>query len=334
MLNPFNFKYIPILLFMMFIFHQVGSSEGLKFRKYAGEFLEIGVAPRAQALGGGFTAVVDDITAAYYNPAGLIHLNNLQASFLHTQQLIASINYDFIAFGFPQNSKRVFSISITRLGIDNIKDSRAAQVYFENDPENWRIDWEKVSTFNAADYVVTLSMAQKWFKGWAIGGSLKIIRRNLAEHTANGLGIDIGLQKRFYNKLLFGLNLKNTTTTLIVWDTGEKELVKPVLYLGSAYILEVNKLNSIFRPIIDVIIRAEDRNLSAKKNIGIFSADVAGGIEYAFRKTLFLRIGIDEISRMNAGVGIQIPHMRFDYAFANYDSEIGNSHRIGIIIDF
>jgi hypothetical protein len=177
-------------------------------------------------------------------------------------------------------------------------------------------------------------MAQKWFKGWAIGGSLKIIRRNLAEHTANGLGIDIGLQKRFYNRLLLGINLKNATSTLVVWDTGEKELVKPVLYLGSAYILDVNKLNSIFRPIIDVIIRAEDRDQSAKKNIGIFSADVAGGIEYAFRKTLFLRIGVDEISRMNAGIGIQIPHMRFDYAFANYASEIGNSHRIGIIIDF
>lgn len=75
----FNFKYISILVVMVFIFHQVGSSEGLKFRKYAGEFLEIGVAPRAQALGGAFTALADDITASYYNPAGLIHLNNLQA---------------------------------------------------------------------------------------------------------------------------------------------------------------------------------------------------------------------------------------------------------------
>lgn len=333
------FKKRVVRIFLLLVLFSLGCqekalSEGFQFRKYAGEFLEIGVAPRAQALGGGFTALAGDITAAYYNPAGLINLTTIQLSFLHTQQMLASVNYDFLAFGKPQNKNRAFAISLIRLGIDNIKDSRSAQVFYENDPDNWRINWEKVSSFNAADYVLTFSVAQRWVKGWVLGGNLKLIRRNLAEHSANGLGMDLAVQKKFSNKLSFGANLRNATSTLISWDTGEKELVKPVLYLGGAYQLNMEMLRSVLTPVLDVIFRSENRLRSARANWGFVSADVTGGLEYVYRKTLSLRMGVDEVSRINAGLGVVIPHLQFDYAFTNYDTELGNSHRIGVVVIF
>ncbi len=305
---------------------------GFQFRKYAGEFMDIGVDARAQGMGGAFTAISGDVTSVYYNPSGIFSLKGQQISFMHTQQMISSVNYDFLAYGRPQGENRVFAFSLIRLGVDNIKDSRKAIIYAQNNPDEWRIDWDKITSFNASDYIFTFSMAQQWKRGWVWGGSLRFIRRNLAEHHANGLGMDVGVQKRFRENLWFGANLRNATTTLVAWDTGEKELVKPALYLGGAYLLQINRINSEFLPVADVILRAENRRESALSHLGAFSADVAVGMEYRYRRVLFLRSGMDEIQRLNLGVGIQIPHIRIDYAFTKYDTELGNSHRIGLII--
>ena len=40
-------------------------------QKYSNEFLSIGVGARAQGMGNAFIASVDDVTAGYWNPAGL-----------------------------------------------------------------------------------------------------------------------------------------------------------------------------------------------------------------------------------------------------------------------
>lgn len=326
MLNRFS-------IFLLLLFSiQIASAGSLKFRKYAGEFMNIGVAARAQGMGGAFAAISGDIAAAYYNPAGIIGLQRDQISIMHTQQLIASVNYDFLAYGHRQGENRVWAVSLVRLGIDNIKDSRKAQEYLQNNPDKWRINWDKVTTFNAADYVLTMSVAQNWKHGWVLGGNLKLIRRDLADHSANGFGFDLGLQRQFGNHFTFGASLWNATSTLIAWDTGEKELVKPSLHVGGAFLVNLMKLRSAFRPVGEVIIRAEGREKSTQANLGAFSFDFLGGLEYSFHEVLFIRTGIDEISRFNVGAGVKIPHIRIDYAFTNYDSELGNSHRIGLVV--
>ena len=116
-----RFKFIiPILL--LTIGNLLVYADGFNFRKYAGEFMEIGVDARAQSMGGAFTAMSGDVVSTYYNPAGIYDLNSTQISFMHTQQMIASVNYDFLAFGKKQSENRVLAVSLVRLGIDNIKE--------------------------------------------------------------------------------------------------------------------------------------------------------------------------------------------------------------------
>ncbi|MEJ2051177.1 MAG: UPF0164 family protein, partial [Calditrichota bacterium] len=100
----FNFI-IPILLLVSG--NLLVYADGFNFRKYAGEFMEIGVDARAQSMGGAFTAVSGDVVSTYYNPAGIYDLKSTQISFMHTQQMIASVNYDFLAFGKKQSENRV-----------------------------------------------------------------------------------------------------------------------------------------------------------------------------------------------------------------------------------
>ena len=324
-----RFKFIiPILL--LTIGNLLVYADGFNFRKYSGEFMEIGVDARAQSMGGAFTAMSGDVVSTYYNPAGIYDLKSTQISFMHTQQMIASVNYDFLAIGKKQNENRVLAFSLVRLGIDNIKDSRQAYSIVQQTGE-WD-QYSKVTEFNAADYIFTLSVAQKWLKGWNFGVNFKLIRQNIANYHANGLGFDLGAQKKLWKNAQIGMLFRNITTTLIAWDTGEKELVAPSFYLGGTYLINIPGFKSTIQPVGDIIIRAESRDKSASWSSGTFSSDFAAGLEYAYHGILYIRAGIDEISRLNLGAGVQIPHIRIDYAFTRYDYEIGNSHRIGLLI--
>jgi hypothetical protein len=321
---------LSILMMTASSCHQLIAGD-LQFRKYAGEFMSIGVDARAQGMGGAVSSLSTGVASLFYNPAGIKAIQKTEISFMHTQQMIASVNYDFLAAGFTQDDNRVVAFSLVRLGIDNIKDSRQAQRII-NQAGDWNIDFSQVTDFNASDYIFTVAVAQPWKQTWAWGVNLKLIRRNLAEHHANGLGLDLGVQKTFKENIFWGMALKNVTTTLIAWDTGSKELVKPELFSGAGYLLNFSKLNSTFLPVIDIIIRAENRQQSTEAHLGSFSFDYAAGLEYSYHRIIFVRSGLDEIQRLNLGIGLQIPHVRVDYAYTNYDSELGNSHRIGLLI--
>jgi hypothetical protein len=325
------FLLIGIIFCLHYHFLSNAYAEGFHFRKYAGEFMDIGVDARAQAMGGALSSLEAGVTSIYYNPAGMINVQKTQISFMHTQQMISSVNYDFLAVAHRQGKNRILGFSLIRLGIDDIKDSRHAQRIISQNGD-WNIDWSQIKEFNASDYIFMFSIAQQWRKNWALGVNLKLIRRNLAKNSANGFGFDLGLQRRITQGLILGTNLRNITTTLLVWNTGEKELVKPTLYLGASYLLNIQKINSNFQPVLDLILRGENRRKSASANLGSISLDYAAGIEYGYHQVLFIRAGIDEISRLNIGTGLQIPHIRIDYAFTNYDEELGNSHRIGLVI--
>src|SRR5213075_423349 len=69
--------------------------------KYAGEFIAIGVGGRAFGLGGAYVAVANDVTAGYWNPAGLSRLNYPQFTLMHDEQFGGLINYDYGAVAFP-----------------------------------------------------------------------------------------------------------------------------------------------------------------------------------------------------------------------------------------
>ncbi len=327
--NKFRFFVIGLLL-------AVGGNlfSATGFRKYAGEFMAIHVSPRAQALGGAFTALANDVTAGFYNPAGLAGIQTTQAAFMHTWQFVSFINYDYLGFTRPLSARKAFAVSLIRLGIDDIKDTRKAQVLNGTD---WRLDPSKVKQFSASDYVLFLSLAQKMNTRFSWGFNVKFVRRNLAEHHANGLGLDAGVILNVWDRLRIGAMARNITTTLLSWDTGEKELVRPTLRVGTSYQIDLPQLNSYFIPNIDLVLRAESTpNVSSDNNTlfhsGFFEGALGG--EFVFRDALFIRGGVDELQRATFGMGVKIPHLNIDYSFTSYDKELGNSHRVGVIIDF
>ena len=80
----------------------------------AAAFLEIGVGARALALGGAFTALANDASALYWNPAGLIQLNSISVSANHTDWL-AETNFEYFGLVLPAGNRLAFGLSLTVL---------------------------------------------------------------------------------------------------------------------------------------------------------------------------------------------------------------------------
>ena len=115
----------PLIFTLLLI---ISSSNLLAQNKYAGEFLAIGVGGRALGMGGAYVALVNDVTAGYWNPALLSKINYPQFSLMHDERFGDLVNYDYGSIGIPFGSNASLGLSIIRMGIDDIADTRNALI--------------------------------------------------------------------------------------------------------------------------------------------------------------------------------------------------------------
>ncbi len=295
------------------------------FKKYAGEFLAIGGGSRLSAMGGAGVAMVDDASAGYWNPAGLVRASGFQIQFTHGKQFISSIQHDFIGVSHPLNEKTTVGISLIYFTVNGIKDSRQAF----NEADN-KVDYSKIKTFNTGDYSLLVSVAQKRSDRLAIGLNVKMIYRDYNVASALGIGFDAGLQYALTRRLKLGALVRDVTSTMMAWSTNEKEFIAPSIRLGASYLLDWQAMNLSVQPSVDLQILMENRDYAAQFNLGPLSVDSFWGVEVNYKRLISMRAGLDDLQRFNTGVGLNIPKISFDYAFTNYASELGNVHRISV----
>ncbi len=332
-------KVLFTITFAFIAFTQIQSQT--IFGKYAGEFMAIGVGGRPLGMGGAFTGVADDITAAYYNPAGLANINYPQISLMHSEQFGSLVNYDYAAVGIPFGKDMSFGLSIIRLGVDGIPDTRQALVdgstqtviYDINNP-NARIDPSRVTEFSDQDWAFYLTFAKRYTEKFYYGANVKIIYRSIAEFNAYGVGFDVGGYYTPMENLHVGANLQDITTTLVAWSTGTNELISPTAKIGASY--ELHILGGKLTPALDFDIRFEDRRYSSYFNIGPVSFDGHAGFEFNFKNLFSIRAGYNDVKQFTIGAGIKLPKLNIDYSFARFSysetDRLPDSHRISLIL--
>ncbi len=309
--------------------------------KYAGEFLALGVGGRSLGMGGASVAAVNDVTSGYWNPAGLAHLDYPQISLMHEEHFGDLVNYNYAAIAIPYGKDMSFGISAIRLGIDGIPDTRNALIDRQtglqiSDPRNvnWALDYSKITEFSNTDYAFFLTFAKRHSENFYWGANVKLIRRDIAEFGATGIGFDIGAVYMLTDELTVGANLMDITTTLLAWDTGRNELISPTTKLGAAYTL--NFLGGVFTPAIDFDIRFENRRSSANFNLGPVSFDARFGLEYNYNNLFAIRGGYNDVKQFTVGAGVKLPKLNIDYSFASFSDSAINSlpdtHRISLIL--
>jgi len=324
-------------------------AQNLSVGKYAGEFLAGGVGARAIGMGSAFVALANDGTAGYWNPAGLSELRHPQVILMHANRFYGEVNYDYLSISLPGKNNTALGLSIIRLGIDGIPDTRNALLDygFDNLPNtgdegegngqldvnsNERLDISKITFFTNTDYAFLFSFSKMKNTKLSYGGNIKLLRRRIGDNSALGIGFDIGVLYKLDSGLRFGANFMDITTTLLAWDTGTKELISPTIKSGIAYIVNIPYFDTSIIPLFDCDIRFENRRYASLFNIGAISFDTHYGLELCTKKRMYIRGGINDIKKFSAGAGINLPKLIIDYSFVNFSGEdgLGNSHRISL----
>ncbi|MEI7812083.1 MAG: PorV/PorQ family protein [Ignavibacteria bacterium] len=309
--------------------------------KYAGEFLAIGVGGRANGMGGAFSSVANDVTSGYWNPAGMATLDYPQIALMYSQNFGNLVNYNYAAVGIPYGVDMSFGLSIIRLSVDGIPDTREALVdaegnviYDISDPRARQIDPSKVKEFSNADWAFFFTFAKRQSGEFYYGANVKIIRRDLAEFSATGIGFDVAALYFPTERLTLGVNLQDVTTTLVAWSTGRNELITPTAKVGASYAFDF--LWGKVIPAADIDMRFENRRYASQFNIGPVSFDVRAGMEYSYKNLFAMRMGYNDVRDFTLGAGIKLPKLNIDYSFAKFaglkENGLGDSHKISLTL--
>ncbi|WKZ69885.1 MAG: PorV/PorQ family protein [Melioribacteraceae bacterium] len=306
--------------------------------KYAGEFLAIGVGGRALGMGGAHTAIVNDVTAGYWNPAGLARIDYPQIALMHEEHFGDLVNYNYGAVAIPYGTDMTFGLSVIRLGVDGIPDTRDA-LYDANgdgilDINTDRLDYSKITEFNNTDWAFYLSFAKRHSENFYWGANVKVIRRDLAEFSATGVGFDVGAVYMPMEDLYLGATIQDVTTTLVAWSTGRNELISPTAKVGAAYAFHI--LGGRVMPVLDLDIRFEGRDYASYFNIGPVSFDSHFGVEYTYDNLFSVRAGYNDVKQFTIGAGIKLPKLYIDYSFARMsqseNERLPDTHRISLML--
>ncbi|NIR64892.1 MAG: PorV/PorQ family protein, partial [candidate division Zixibacteria bacterium] len=158
----------------------------------AAAFLEIGVGARAMAMGGAYVAVANDPTALYYNPAGIVWMDNIQIELMHNEWLVET-NYDFIGATMPLpfwNASMGASLIMLDYGEQPVRT--------EARPEGTG------ETYSARDYAVSFTLASALTEHFSFGLSGKYINQKIWSASGGAAALDVGI---FYNTPVRGLRL-------------------------------------------------------------------------------------------------------------------------------
>jgi hypothetical protein len=121
---------------------------------------------------------------------------------------------------------------------------------------------------------------------------------------------------------------RDITSTMMAWSTDEKEFILPSLRSGLSYKYHFPDVGLYVQPAFDINILFESRDTAAQINVGPTSLDTFWGLELGFREIAFLRLGFDDLERLNGGAGVSISRLAVDYSYTAFSRELGNVHRI------
>ena len=161
-----------------------------QFRNYSNEFLSNGVDAGALGMSKSVVATTNDVNSIYWNPAGLVAVEDYQGSLMHASYFAGIANYNFAGFAMPIDQKSALGIAIIRFGVDDILNTT------ELIDSQGNIDYNRISLFSAADYAFNIGYARKMIlDGFQLGINAKIVRRVIGDFaTSWGFGFDAGVQ--------------------------------------------------------------------------------------------------------------------------------------------
>ncbi|BAO74387.1 hypothetical protein WPG_0157 [Winogradskyella sp. PG-2] len=305
--------------------------------------MNIGVDAAALGMSNAVVSQTADVNSGYWNPAGLVHLEENQLALMHSSYFANIANYNYLAYAMPLDDKSAVGLSLIRFGVDDILDT----TQLIDDQGN--INYDRISTFSTADYGLTFSYARKLpLDGLNFGVNAKIIRRIIGDFASSwGFGLDAGIQFEGENGWKFGLMARDITTTYNAWSIDEDKFAQ-ISGAVDGENQELPETTEITIPKLQfgmskewvfnydyTFLAAANLNMRFVENNDIISTSFASinpalGFEFGYTDLVFLRAGvgnfqneiqIDDSEQVtfqpNFGVGFKYKGIHIDYAFTD-----------------
>lgn len=312
--------------------------------KYSNEFLSIGVGAGALGQSNSVVAGVNDVTAGYWNPAGLTQVDDfLQIGAMHAEYFAGIAKYDYIGIAKPIDEVSTAGFSFIRFGVDDIPNTTQLIDASGN------VNYDNITLFSAGDYGFLFSYARKMpIEGLSVGGNFKIIYRHVGDFARSwGFGIDAAAQYKLNDHWRFGFVARDVTSTFNAWsydltdqmiETFQQtnneipanglELTLPKFILGAQYKTNIVKEFYVAGEI------NTDLNTDGRRNVLIRTAPVSVdphvGLEIGYGSWVALRAGVGNFTwiknpdlsesltvQPNIGVGVGFKGINIDYAFTD-----------------
>ena len=321
-------RFIIVLIFIAITLLAFGQ-EVSKVGTTAARFLNIDIGARAVGMGGAYTTVANDVSAIYWNPAGLANSQETQVMFNHSNW-IADIKYDFAGIALPLQQWGTLGIGAFFLTMDDIEVTTVDQPMGTGE------------MFSAGSYTFSLSYANKLTDRFSIGGNFKYIHENIRHSNASGIAFDIGTQyETQFNGLVIGMSITNYGTKMQMTgrDMQIQADVNEQLHGNNENINANLETDRFDLPLLlrvgigmNVLAASESNDLLLAIDAMHPNDDTQSlnlGAEYAFRKMFFLRAGYkslfarDSQFGLSAGAGFRLrmnglSALCIDYAYQDF----------------
>lgn len=303
-------------------------------------FLEIPAGARGVAMGEANVSAVNDISALYWNPAGMTKFTKNEVAFQHTDYFIDTrLNYAAGGFklGYSYIGVHFYQFDGGRMPVTDI-------LFPDGIGED----------FAARDMSIGISYAQLLTTNFGIGATLKYIESMIWRTKASTIALDLGFHYKTPLKDLnlgfaisnFGaemqmngdnlaqrididLNSSGNNDGLLAFLSSKKWDLPLIFRIGLDYAILNTRLHDLTIA-SDIVYPNNNQNY------------VNAGLEYGFRKMVFFRAGYsngfisdDEgLGHLRLGFGISINNqIKVDYAFSERGI-LGNINLIGASVAF
>ncbi|MBN1594293.1 PorV/PorQ family protein [candidate division FCPU426 bacterium] len=301
-------------------------------------FLKIGTSSRAESMGAAYTAVVDDVDATYWNPAGLMQLKRSSIGFTHLEWF-EDIRYEYISYADKYDYIGAVGIGLGFLYLGDIPKTL----------ETTTGDYDDINsggTFGASDLLVNFAWAGNLgLRENKVGVGVKIIQESIDDNQSFSFGVDLGNQlllskTRWYRRLAknsgvayaipstVGISVKNIGTPVKFFNQNDP--LPLMVGLGLAY----QFLDEDLTAALDLNYQTVESMLTMHVGAEYW---IHTGMRSAPDQSLDLalragyRTGYDSTTApgFSFGAGVRYASLGLDYVFMPF-GDLGVTHRVSL----
>lgn len=268
---------------------------------------------RAVGLGGAFTAVADDYSAFFWNPAGLAQARRININGYYDQVFKGTQ----AGFGFS------YVNPIISVSPDAPLEMTLAAAFMKN--------FYTGSGFDDTNFYLSYATYISGDRDLSAGINLKYINSALRDYNISGTGIslDLGLlysTEIYYKKTRFGVALQDFDAS-IYWEGGARQRLPTIVKIGSCFLIDDSFLTAL-----DLDLVNDTENRRPQRRILHFGAekyyynDFAGN--FGFRAGFSWKEAAANPFNLTFGFTYGRQDFAINYLFSPDSSTLGETHKI------